>query len=118
MLRTFLRALREAFNREPPRERGMRLLAANLTDSQRRQHEQYRYFEVIGGSTGRRYRIRHGEAMNVDVLDECGRRVHKLCFFPRGRLVTGDVMLAQKLALEAFEIEALAIAHKLPPHYG
>jgi hypothetical protein len=29
--------------------------------------------------------------------------------------VDGDVMLAQKVALEAFEAEALAIANKFPP---
>jgi hypothetical protein len=118
MLSALIRALFNAINRESPQQRGTRLLLANLTAAQRRQHDQFRYFDVIGGSSGRRYRIRHGDAMNVDVLDEYGRRLYRLCFFPRGRLATGDVMLAQKLALEAFEAEAVAVAHKLPAAYG
>jgi hypothetical protein len=118
MLSALFRTVFEVFHRESPQQRGMRLLAANLTAAQRRQHDQFRYFDVIGGSSGRRYRIRQGDAMNVDVLDEYGRRMYRLCFFPRGRLATGDVMLAQKLALEAFETDAVAIAHKLPASYG
>ena len=35
------------------------------------------------------------------------------CFFPEGNLVTGDVMLAQKVALELFETDALKIANKM-----
>jgi hypothetical protein len=31
---------------------------------------------------------------------------------PQGRLVAGDVMLAQKVALELFENEALRIANR------
>jgi hypothetical protein len=114
MLSALLRALFDRLARESPQQRGMRRLMANLTAAQRRQHAQFRYFDVIGGSSGRLYRIRHGDAMNIDVLDACGRRVHRLCFFPKGRLATADIMLAQKLALEAFEAEAVAVAHKLP----
>jgi hypothetical protein len=94
------------------RERGMRLLMRNLTPRQRRQYNQYGHFDVIGGKTGRSYRIRHGRVMNIDQLDRKGRRVCGWCFYPRGRLVTGDVMLAQKLALELFEADALATANR------
>jgi hypothetical protein len=93
--------------------RGMRLLRENLTPAQRQQYDRYGYFEVIGGKTGKRYRIRHGRSMNIDQLDRNGRRVCGWCFFPEGNLVTGDVMLAQKQALELFEIEALKIANKM-----
>ena len=92
-------------------ERGLRLLKANLTPAQRHQFDTYRYFEVIGGKTGRRYRIRHGCSMNIEQIDRKGRRVCGWCFFPKGRLVPGDVMLAQKLALELFEPEALKLAN-------
>jgi hypothetical protein len=34
------------------------------------------------------------------------------CFVPKGSLVTGDVMLAQKIALETFECRALAVANR------
>jgi hypothetical protein len=93
--------------------RGMRLLRENLTPMQRQQYDRYGYFEVVGGKTGKRYRIRHGRSMNIDQLDRNGRRVCGWCFFPEGNLVTGDVMLAQKQALELFEVEALKIANKM-----
>jgi hypothetical protein len=94
------------------RERGMRLLFNNLTPRQRRQYNQFGHFDVVGSKTGRSYRIRHGRVMNIDQLDTRGRRVCGWCFYPRGRLVTGDVMLAQKLALELFESDALATANR------
>jgi len=99
--------------RSEAHERGMRLLRANLTPAQRHQLDRYGYFEVIGGKTGKRYRIRHGRSMNIDQLDRNGRRVCGWCFFPEGNLVTGDVMLAQKAALELFEAETLRIANKM-----
>lgn len=94
-------------------ERGMRLLKDNLSPAQLQQLNRYGYFEVIGGKTGKRYRIRHGRSMNIDQLDKNGRRVCGWCFFPEGNLVTGDVMLAQKAALELFEVDALKIANKM-----
>jgi hypothetical protein len=38
--------------------------------------------------------------------------VRLLCFEPQGALPVGDVMLAQKVALELFEWETLAVANK------
>ncbi len=99
--------------RSEAHERGMRLLKESLSPAQRQQYARYGYFEVIGGKTGKRYRIRHGRSMNIDQLDRNGRRVCGWCFFPEGNLVTGDVMLAQKTALELFEAEALKIANKM-----
>ena len=58
---------------------------------------------MIGGDTGKRYRIHHGYQMNVEQLDQNGRRTRLLCFMPRGGLPVGDIMLAQKIALELFE---------------
>jgi transposase len=43
-----------------------------------------------------------------------GRRSCCLCFRPEGTLATADVMLAQKIALELFEVEALKVANKVP----
>jgi hypothetical protein len=94
-------------------ERGIRLLMENLSPAQLEQYRQHQWFDVIGGKTGRRYRIRYGRSMNIDQLDRKGRRVCGWCFFPEGRLVPGDVMLAQKLALELFEAEALEVANRL-----
>jgi len=95
-------------------ERALQLLKANLSAAQLGEYERYRCFEVIGGATGRRYRIRQGHQMNVEQLDTSGRRIRMLCFVPQGRLPVGDVMLAQKAALELFETEALHVARKAP----
>jgi hypothetical protein len=67
---------------------------------------------VIGGDTGGRYRIRLGQQMNVERLDKYGKVVCLMCFLPEGRLPLGDIMLAQKCALELFEQEAVAVANR------
>jgi hypothetical protein len=49
--------------------------------------------------------------MNVHQLDADGHPVQQWCFAPEGCLATGDVLLAQKIALETMETKALAIAN-------
>jgi hypothetical protein len=88
-------------------QRAIQLLKENLTMAQREQYESRGFFEVTGGVTGRRYRIHRGLQMNVEELNAAGRRVGLLCFMPEGRLPICDNMLAQKIALELFELEAL-----------
>jgi hypothetical protein len=39
-----------------------------------------------------------------------------LCFMPLGRLVAGDVILAQKIALETDERSALKVANGISPN--
>jgi hypothetical protein len=92
----------------------LRLLVRNLTPTQRHQLARHDYFEVIGGESGMRYRIRYGPALNVETLDENGRRQHMLCFAPQGCLPVGDIMLAQKIALELFEADAIKTANVSP----
>jgi hypothetical protein len=90
--------------------RAIELLKQHLTPEQREQYEKQGYFYVSGGNSGRIYRIRHGAQMNVEQLE----RIRMLCFMPEGGLAVGDVMLAQKFALELYEMEALNIAHAMP----
>ena len=97
--------------------RGLKLLKANLTSTQLNDFMTYRRFDVVGGESGRVYRLRYAGTMNVKELDRNGRCVRRLCFYPEG-LVPGDIVLAQKVALEAFETETLAIANKFPPLLG
>jgi hypothetical protein len=92
--------------------RGLRLLRDWLSSEQRLQYDAHRYFEVIGSHSGRRYRIRHGTSTNIYELDEQGRPKAGWCFVPRDNLVAGDVMLAQKIALETDESSALAVARR------
>jgi hypothetical protein len=107
-----LRRLATQFENVKAQTRGITLLRANLSPAQRAQFDKDGYFEVIGGKTGRRYRIRSGTMMNIERLGAGRRVVHGLCFAPEGNLVSGDVMLAQKLALELFEADALRVANK------
>ena len=93
--------------------RALGLLKQNLTSFQYDQYLKRGCFDVIGERTGNRYRISHGASMNVSQLDANGRCLRRLCFHPRGGLVEGDVLLAQKLALESFELDALAVANTI-----
>jgi len=92
--------------------RSLCLLKTNLSPVQRQQYQKYAYFEVTGGNTGKRYRIRHGSQSNVDLLDRRGWRIATFCFVPEGQLPAGDILLAQKLALELFETDALSVANR------
>src|SRR4029079_7544435 len=91
------------------RRRGFELLKRNLSPRQLDQFNRERLFEVYGGVTGRHYRIRRGWSMNIDEIGTGGSVVKTWCFYPKGRLCVGDVLLAQKVALEAFELEALDV---------
>ena len=60
--------------------------------------------------------------MNVDELDQHGARTISYCFGPEGELPLGDMMLAQKIALENNERAALALAnrgnrHEMPARF-
>ena len=101
-------------SKKAARERAIQLLKQNLSPDQLQQFERLGQIEVIGGDTARRYRIRRGHQMNVELLDKNGRRFCCLCFRPEGTLATADVMLAQKIALELFEVHALKVANKVP----
>jgi hypothetical protein len=98
-------------------ERALELLKANLSAAQLQEYKRSCSFEVVGGSTGLRYRILQGHQLNVEQLDVKGRRTCVLCFTPEGALPIGDVMLAQKLALELFETDALKVANKAPLNF-
>jgi len=92
----------------------LQLLVRNLSPAQRQQFARHDYFDVIGGDTGRRHRIRVGRTLNVAQLNASGGCVRMLCFEPQGQLPVGDVMLAQKIALELFESKALRVANASP----
>lgn len=97
-----------------PQARGLRLLRSWLSPQQRAQFDCEGQFDVVGSDSGRRYRISHGTSANVHEVDEVGRLGTGWCFVPEGNLVVGDVMLAQKIALETSETSAMAIANRFP----
>jgi hypothetical protein len=94
--------------------RGETLLRDWLSPRQAKQYAAFRFFDVVGSDTGKRYRIYRGRMMNVAELDAEGHIERQWCFGPERAVAIGDVMLAQKIALEGFETEALAIARGAP----
>ena len=99
-----------------PEGRSLRLLWEWLSPEQRAQFAENRYFEVVGSKTGKHYRIYPGVMSNVCEVDEKGRPRLGLCFGTLGELPIGDVMLAQKIALESHEKRALAVANRFQPN--
>jgi hypothetical protein len=91
--------------------RAQEFLRSWLSPEQRRQYDARRNFEVVGSDTGKRYRICKGSVFNIQELDTEGQQVRALCFTAEG-VATGDVNLAQKIALETFESKVLAIANR------
>jgi hypothetical protein len=92
--------------------RGIALLREWLSPEQRAQFDAFKCFDVTGCKSGKRYRIQHGVSTNIHELDDGGHPVMGWCFVPAGDLVPGDVMLAQKIALETNESGALAVAQQ------
>jgi hypothetical protein len=95
----------------PTEKRARELLRSWLSLGQRERYDARGFFEVVGSDTGRRYRIYRGHVFNIQELDADGEEARAWCFAPDG-VATGDVNLAQKIALETFESEALAIANR------
>jgi hypothetical protein len=95
-----------------PEEKGLSLLRSWLSPEQAKLWDSHKHFYVVGSETGTRYRIRFGTAMNVEELDSTGKTIITWCFAPKGDLVVGDVLLAQKIALETMERGALAAANR------
>jgi hypothetical protein len=100
--------------KDRPEARGLRLLRAWLSPEQRAQFDAFGHFDVIGSVTGKRYRIHFGISANVQEIGEDGRPRTGWCFVPEGFLVPGDIMLAQKIALETSEAAALSVANRFP----
>jgi hypothetical protein len=94
--------------------RGITLLREWLSPEQQAQFDASKWFDVVGCDSGRCYHIRHGTGTNVHELDAAGRPIVGWCFVPSGHLAAGDVMLAQKIALETNERGVLAVANRFP----
>jgi hypothetical protein len=97
-------------SRRMAEQRALALLETHLSAAQLAQFRSLGRFEVTGSDTTTRYVIRNISSINIEQLNAQGERVKRWCFGPRGDLAPGDVLLAQKLALECFEGQALACA--------
>jgi len=117
--RAFRNWYRESTCANESEVRGLRLLRKWLSAEQLAQFETYNYFDVTGCYSGKRYRLRYGTGMNIYELDHAGRPRAGWCFVPKDGLVPGDVVLAQKIALETDEMAAMAVAkHFVPGRLG
>lgn len=114
-----MRATRALFIRHgaesTPEGRSLLLLRKWLSPAQREQFARKGYFEVVGSDSRKRYRIHAGASVNVCELDGRDCPQEGLCFMPIGALPIGDVMLAQKIALETYEGEVRAVARRFTP---
>jgi hypothetical protein len=109
-------ALRGSFwNANDVERRGLTLLREWLSPGQLAQYHAKGYFDVTGCDSGKRYRIHYGNSMNVPEIDNDGWARVGWCFMPNTCLVAGDVMLAQKIALETNELGVLAVAKQFSP---
>jgi hypothetical protein len=107
----WVQTMRELFRSEDDYEtRGLKLLREWLSPEQLAQYDANRYFDVTGCDTGKQYRIRHGVSMNIHEIDGRGHPRAGLCIVSVTFLAAGDVMLAQKIALETDELGTLAVA--------
>jgi hypothetical protein len=86
--------IRDVSQRRIAEEKGLVLLKQWLSPAQLAQYEKSNYFEVTGGDSGKRYRIRSTHQMNVDELDERGLRSVSYCFGPEG--VAVEIWMKQK----------------------
>jgi hypothetical protein len=105
----------EFYPRRRAQLRALALLKQWLSSAQRGQYQREGHFDVVGSASGIRYRIHHGTQFNVEELDADGVGIAALCFAPEGSLAAGDVMLAQKIALETNEVAAIGVANRIGP---
>jgi hypothetical protein len=111
-----VRAVRGLYRRakegDTPSVRGLRLLRSWLSPEQLAQFDAFGYFDVTGSDSGKKYRIKFGMCANIQEFGDDGAPRWGWCFVPDNCQVPGDVMLAQKIALETGERAALAVANK------
>jgi len=93
-------------------DRSIELLKEWLSPTQRTQYETFGWFRAIGCDSGRTYRITDARfSFNVHFGNNM-----RLCFGPKHLAWAGDIMLAQKIALENNESYTLReVANIGPP---
>lgn len=101
--------------RKPADVRALHLLRRHLSPKQLETFDRWDYFDAIGNYTGRTYRILWHEAgfnytivrLSKSLLSPDG----EFCLTVNGRLPRGDVVLAQKFAIETREADFLRTAN-------
>jgi hypothetical protein len=83
-----------------------------LTPAQQECLTKNKYFEAVGSDTKKIYRVYPGHIFNVHEMDKEEKASIRWCFQPRDAPYLGDMMLAQKLTIEADEATLLKVANK------
>jgi hypothetical protein len=103
---------------EAAKARARQLLLEHLSPEQRQTFEEKKWFIVVGGKTGKRYRIREGQNLiaNIDVMADNDNKIsHRLCAHAKpGLMPMDDHLLAQKIFLELDEDCFLRTANRHP----
>ncbi len=101
---------------DPAVARARELLMSYLSDEQRRTFEEHGWFVVVGGRSGRRYRISGASyAGNVLLLCADNDTVEaRFCGHCAPNIPLGDQLLAQKVMLEVDEPAYIALANRTP----
>jgi hypothetical protein len=92
-------------------ERAMGLLKSWLADGEWESLERHGYFEVVG-SAGGRFRLYAKDCFGVRKLRPGKLLGDAYCVVPEGAPALGDILLAQKIALETDEERTLLIANR------
>lgn len=104
-----------AAERVRAKERALRLLREQLTDEQKAELAEKRYFSLstIDSKSGehRHYRIHQGSAGNVEQVDANGKKLKRFCIHPTIACPEEDTMLTQMLWLRTQEEEFLRVAN-------
>lgn len=91
----------EQVARRRAQRRALATLLRFIAPQQRDELRRLGHFHVQGGATGRTYRIKRGRIANIDVLNELGAVVQRLCAHPAPNVPDSDTMLAQALHLQS-----------------
>jgi hypothetical protein len=108
-----LHSLSKRATRDRPETRGLQLMRNRLSVEQCAQFD-LDTSTFAGLSLAKKYRIHFGVSANIQEIGDDGKALCGWCFAPDRYLVPGDVMLAQKIALETSECTALATANQFP----
>lgn len=105
---------RRAWLRNEAEARSRELLLSHLTADQRDTFDKNRWFVVIGGRSGQRYRIRTGTGFNgnIDVMQKGSVQSRLCCHCCSGDVPDHDQYLAQKIALMWDEDNFLRMANR------
>lgn len=92
-------------------ERSMELLESWLSEEQLESLRERQTFEVVGGTSGKRYRLHQKYSFGIEVLEGADAG-DLLCVVPHGASALGDILLAQKIGLETAERATLQRANR------